>query len=360
MKVETHKYPAPFGDITLVRLVNASGEAVTLSSLGAGIIAVEVADRNGKIENVALSYKNPADYMDDPACMGRTPGRYAGHIARGRFSLDGKEHTLPINIGPDSMHGGPKGFHNRLWNTETFSNGVRFTLESKDGDAGYPADLRAAVEYRWNDEADLSVSYSAESDGATVVNLTNHAYWNLNGADAGDALSQLMRIKASAWLPTDATLIPLGEIEGVDGTPLDFLDFHPIGERIEAQFPTLRQCNGYDNCWVLDREIREETREDGAEVWIQNTMVRDALVLTSPKTGREMHIDTDQPGIQVYTANGLGGSPENVSGRSYDNYAGIAIEPQGFPDAPNHPDFPSQRVDPDHPYFRTTVYRFRH
>lgn len=353
MKVETHKYPSAEGDITLVRITNSRGEAVMLSSLGAGIVAVEVADKSGKIGNVALSYENPADYLGDPACMGKTPGRYAGRIARGKFELDGKEYDLPINLAPNHLHGGPEGFANKIWDVETFSNGVKFNLYSPAGEMGYPADLKASVEYRWSEESELSVTYHAESDAKTVVNLTNHAYWNLDGADSGNALGQLLKIKALGVLATDDTLVPTGDIEAVDGTPFDFLNFRPIDESVKAG-----KVDGYDHVWVLDREVEVTTESDGAEVWRQKAMVKDALVMTSPVSGRELHIDTDQPAIVVYTANGLGGSPKNVSGRSYENHDGIAIEPQGFPDAPNHPDFPSQIVDPDHPYNRTTVYRF--
>lgn len=359
MKVETHNFPAPCGDITLVRLVNNRGESVLLSSLGAGILAVEVADREGKIRNVALGYENPADYMADGPCMGKTAGRYANRIARGQLEVNGRKYELPVNCGPNHLHGGPDGFQNKLWTVDSLlSNGVRFTLFSPDGDSGYPADLKVAVEYRWNDDAQLSISFSAESDAPTVVNLTNHTYWNLDGENAGNALHHLLKIKASGWLPTDDTLVPLDRIDGVAGTPMDFLDFHTVGERINDDFPALKFGKGYDNCWALDRRIDEQTDADGATEWKENAMVEDAVVLASPRSGIALHIDTDQPGVQVYSGNWLSGSPKNPEGRSYDDYDGIAIEAQGFPDAPNQPSFPSQRVDPDHPYFRTIVYRF--
>lgn len=338
----------------MVRLTNKRGEAVTLSSLGAGIVAVEVADKAGKIDNVALSYGDPADYVGDAACMGKTPGRYAGRIANGRMTIDGVEYNLPVNLAPNHLHGGPEGFANKIWEVATLSNGVRFTLYSPAGEMGYPGDVKAAVEYRWNDESELSVTYSAESDAKTVVNLTNHAYWNLDGADAGYALGQMMRIRAFGKLATDPTLVPTGEIVGVDGTPYDFSTMRRVDDDIKA-----RSVDGYDDVWVLDRQVEETTDGDGAEVWTQKAMVKDALTLYSPRSGRTLRIDTDQPAIVVYTANGLGGSAKNASGRSYDNYDGIAIEPQGFPDAPNHPDFPSQEVSPDRPYFRTTIYRFK-
>ncbi|MDE5843731.1 MAG: galactose mutarotase [Muribaculaceae bacterium] len=347
MTVETHNYPTPAGEITLIRLINNHGAAVTLSSLGAGIIAVEVPDRHGKIENIALSYENPADYLGDGPCMGKIPGRYANRIAKGELEVDGKDYRLAVNCGPHHLHGGPQGFQNKIWNTELLSNGVRFTLFSPDGDENYPGNLRVAAEYRWNDEDDLSLTLHAECDAASVINLTNHTYWNLNGADSGSALDHLLRINAPQWLPTDDTLIPTGEMQPVEGTPMDFLDFHAVGERINADFRPLKIGKGYDHCWVLNPDDES------------CLLMRDAIVLKSEKSGRSLHIDTDQPGVQIYSGNWLDGCPKNVSGRTYADYDGIAIEAQGLPDAPHQPSFPSQRIDPEHPYTRTIIFRFR-
>ena len=352
MKIQTHRYPAPFGEITLVRLVNDHGAAVTLSSLGAGIIAVEVPDRNGHIANVALSYENPADYMADPPTMGKTAGRYANRICNGRLIVDGKEYQLNVNCGPHHLHGGPQGFQNQIWNVETFSNGVRFTLHSPDRAENYPGNVDAAVEYRWNNACDLSISFEATSDPPGVINLTNHTYWNLDGADAGNALHHLLKMKASRWLTTDDTLAPTGQLQSVADTPMDFLDFHAVGERIQADFPALKYGKGYDNCWAIDGAL--EAALEG-----KTHLVEDAVIMKSGKSGRELHISTDQPGVQVYSGNWLAGSPKNVSGTSYADYDGIAIEAQGFPDAPNIPSFPSQRIDPSTPYRRTIVYSFR-
>lgn len=358
MEVNSKKYPSVIGDITHVTITNAAGNSVTLSSLGAGIVAVEVPDKDGNVENVALSYADPAEYLADGPCLGKVPGRYANRIALGKFEMNGKVYSLPVNNGPNHLHGGPHGYQNRIWDVELLSNGVRFTLESPDGDCGYPGNLKVAAEYRWSDDNELSLSLQADSDAPTVVNLTNHAYWNLDGADSGNALSQLLKIKALGWLPTDDTLIPTGDIEGVAGTPMDFTEFKPVGRDIKADFPALKYGKGYDNCWVLDREVDERQTETGALEWIQNAMVKDAVVLKSEKSGRELHIDTDQPGVQIYSGNWLSGSPKNRSGRSYEDYDGIAIEAQGFPDAPNKLTFPSQEVDPEHPYRREIVFRF--
>lgn len=318
-----------------------------LSTLGAGILAVNVPDREGKVENVALSYGNPADYMADGPCLGKTPGRYANRIARGAMTVDGKPFSLPVNNGPNHLHGGPEGFQNREWTIEEQSaDTVRFTLESPDGEMGYPGNLKATVTYRWTDDDTLSIEYEATTDAPTVVNLTNHAYWNLDGADAGSVLDHNLKIRASRYLPTDETLIPLPEAPApVEGTPMDFREWRRVGDRILEDFPALRYGKGYDACWCLDSASDE--------------LAVAAVQLTSDRTARLLEVFTDQPGVQIYTGNWLDGSPCNRSGRSYKDYEGIAIEAQGFPDAPNRPDFPSQLLRPGEVYRRHILYRFR-
>lgn len=358
MEVTLHKYQASFGEISIVRIVNSRGAAVTLSALGAGILAVEVPDHAGRIANVALSYENPADYMADGPCMGKTPGRYANRIAAGHLEIDGRTYRLAINNGPNHLHGGPTGFQNHLWDTELLPNGVRFTLHSPDGDENYPAALTAVAEYRWSDDNELSIMLRATADAPTVANLTNHTYWNLDGADSGSALDHMLAIKASRWLPTDESLVPTGEMAPVAGTPMDFTVPKRVGRDIHEDFPALKYGKGYDNCWVLDRPTETVTESDGGTVTRSRAMVRDAVVLTAARSGRSLHVDTDQPGVQVYSGNWLAGSPLNAKGRSYNDYDGIAIEAQGLPDAPNKPQFPSQRVDPEHPMTRNIAYRF--
>lgn len=328
-----------------MRVINGSGAYVTLSSLGAGIVDVVVPDKNGKLTNVALGYEDPASYMADGPCMGKTPGRYANRIAKGRFSLNGEEYELPVNNGPNHLHGGPEGFQNRLWDVRLVDNGVLFSLISEDGDSGYPGELKVEVEYRWSDDNELSISLRALADKPTVVNLTNHTYWNLCGADSGDALGQVLAIKASRWLPTDSTLIPTGVLASVEGTPMDFLSPKAVGKDIREKFDALEYGKGYDNCWALDLP-------QGGGILV------DAVTLEDPESGIKLHVDTDQPGVQVYSGNWLDGSPANAAGRSYRDYEGVAIEAQGFPDAPNQSGFPSQEVSPEKPYFRTIVYRF--
>ncbi len=335
---------SPKGDITLYTLTNASGASVTLSSLGAGIVGIVVPDKEGKLDDVVLGYKNPADYFGDGPCAGKTPGRYANRICKGKFSIDGKEYSLAINNGPNALHGGPEGFMNRIWKSEAVGSHVKFTYEAADGEEGYPGAVKATVIYSWNDKNELTIDLKAESDAKTVVNLTNHAYFNLDGENSGSVLDHELQLLASKYLPTDSTQIPTGELADVKGTPMDFLQAKTIGRDINADFEALKIGKGYDHCWVLDN-------------WHKHTLGK-AAVLTAAKSGRVLEVFTTQPGAQVYSGNWLGGSPENKSGRPYNDYDGVAIECQGFPDAPNHRNFPCQLLCPGEEYNQTIVYRF--
>lgn len=345
MKIEHKTASSSIGEIHLYTMTNASGASVTVSSLGAGIVDVRVPDRDGKLESVALGYDDPADYLADGPCMGKVPGRYANRIAKGYLNVGGEVRQLAINNGPNHLHGGPQGFQNKLWEARELPDGICFTLFSPDGDENYPGNMTAKAVYRWDDENRLTLELSASTDRETVVNLTNHAYWNLDGADSGSVLGEGLAMKASRWLPTDDTLIPTGEIVPVDGTPMDFRTSKRLGKEIGADFPALKYGKGYDNCFVLDG-------------WKPGEMIEDAVVLTSDVSGRAMHLDTDQPGVQVYTGNWLDGCPNNRSGRPYKDYEGVAIEAQGFPDAPNNHSFPSQKLAPGETYMRTIRFRF--
>ncbi len=344
MKIQTERVMSPKGDITLYTLTNASGASVTLSSLGAGIVGIVVPDKEDKLDDVVLGYKNPADYFGDGPCAGKTPGRYANRICKGKFSIDGKEYSLAINNGPNALHGGPEGFMNRIWKSEAVGSHVKFTYEAADGEEGYPGAVKATVIYSWNDKNELTIDLKAESDAKTVVNLTNHAYFNLDGENSGSVLDHELQLLASKYLPTDSTQIPTGELADVKGTPMDFLQAKTIGRDINADFEALKIGKGYDHCWVLDN-------------WHKHTLGK-AAVLTAAKSGRVLEVFTTQPGAQVYSGNWLGGSPENKSGRPYNDYDGVAIECQGFPDAPNHRNFPCQLLCPGEEYNQTIVYRF--
>lgn len=345
MKITSKEFESPKGTITVFRVENASGAAVELSSLGAGINGVFVPDKEGKIENVALSYADPADYIADGPCMGKMPGRYANRIAKGNLVIDGVKHQLAINNGPNALHGGPEGFQNQIWKAEPLADGVRFEYDAKDGEENYPGNLKTVAEYRWSEDNVLTLRLLAETDKATVVNLTNHAYFNLSGADSGCVLDHKMKMEASRYLPTDDTLIPTGEIAPVAGTPMDFSAWKTLGEDIKKDFPALNYGKGYDACWVIDN-------------WAEGKMNDNVVEIIDEKSGRKLTVGTDQPGVQVYTGCWLAGCPKNRSGRSYEDYDGVAVEMQGFPDAPNEPGFPSQLLRPGEKYDRTIRFAF--
>lgn len=345
MKITKRISPSPEGDITLFRIENASGASVEVSTLGAGITSVRVPDKFGNIGEVALGYADPADYMADGPCMGKIPGRYANRIAKGHLEVEGKTYQLSINNGPNALHGGPTGFQNHIWESALIPNGVRFTYVSNDGEENYPGKLTAIAEYTWSEDNVLTLVMKATTDKTTVVNLTNHAYFNLEGADAGSVLKHKLQIKSDKFLPTDPTQIPTGELAPVEGTPMDFRASKEIGIDINADFEPLKIGKGYDHCWALDN-------------WEKGKMVEGAVVLAAPSSGRMLTISSTQPGVQIYTGNWLAGCPKNKSGASYNDYDGVAIEMQGFPDAPNKPGFPSQELKPGEEYKETIKFAF--
>lgn len=344
MKIE--KFDTPIGVGELVTLVNARGASVTLSTLGAGIVSVIVPDKKGNMADVVLGYADPADYLADGPCAGKVPGRYANRIARGHFEIDGKKYSLNINNGPNALHGGPTGFQNRLWTlVEHGVDHVVMQYVSASGEEGYPGTLTARATYTWTDDCTLRLDLEAITDAPTVVNLTNHAYWNLAGHNSGSVLDHTLELRASRCLPTDDTLIPLpGEPASVAGTPMDFTAAKPLGRDIRADFPALKYGKGFDNCWVIDGY------EKGA--------LRTAAVLTDPDSGRRLTVRTTQPGVQVYTGNWLTGSPMGKDGAVYEDYCAVAIECQHYPDAPNRPDFPTTRLDPRETLHETIEFHF--
>lgn len=344
MEIHTTTLPSVRGDVTVVELTNTSGARVRLSSLGAGIVAIEVPDREGKLRNVTLTYADPAnDYFEDGPCMGKTPGRYANRIALGKFTLDGVDYQLATNNGPNHLHGGPTGFQNQIWNTEILPSGqVKFSLTSAAGHEGYPGTVEVACTYTFTDDNTLTIRYDATTDAATPINLTNHTYFNLHGVEKANGLAHNLRIAASHWLPTNDSLAPTGEIASVKGTPMDFTEMKEVGRDIHDDFEALRFGKGYDNCWVLDTPGLDTT----------------AAVLESPISGIRLEVVTDQPAVQVYTGNWLDGCPRGEKGETFHDYDGVAIECQGCPDAPNHPNFPSQILRPGETYTRTIEFRF--
>ena len=323
-------------------MTNASGASVVLGSVGAAIVGVNVPDKDGKLADVVLGYGKAESYFGDGPCFGKCPGRFANRIAAGRFTLDGKTYTLPVNNGPNHLHGGPQGFQNQVWDSRKHKGGVEFKYVSADGEMGYPGNVVVVARYEWSEENELRLTFSAKSDARTVINLTNHAYFNLHGR--GSALQHFLRLNCSEYLPTDSTLIPLGEPEPVAGTPMDFLNAKTLGRDIRKDFPALNYGKGYDACWVIDG-YRKGQIQEAAELW-------------SNRSGRSVKVFTTQPGIQVYTGNWLKGCPIGKGGAIYDDYCAVALECQHFPDSPNNPDYPSTLLRPGETFEEAIIFAF--
>lgn len=330
--------------VKLYTLTNSRGEWVKLLNLGATVAGVAVADKDGKIDDVVLGYKDWQSYQGDGAAMGKSVGRYANRIALGKFTLDNKEYNLAINNGPNALHGGPTGFQNRVWSSEIVDNKVAFKYVSEAGEEGYPSQLVAGVEYSWDDDNNLQIIYTATTDGATIVNLTNHLYFNLKGEGNGIIEDHQLTINAKTWLPTDATQIPTGEIAPVASTPMDFTTPQIIGSRIAEDYEPLIIGKGYDHCWVVDNYAEGKLTE--------------VAELYSPESGRLVEVSTTQPGIQIYTGNWLAGSPMGKT-NEYIDRSGVAMECQNFPDSPNKVNFPSPIIRKGELYKQEIVYTFK-
>lgn len=330
----------------LFTLRNSLGAEAVVSTLGAGLVRLSLPGNDRKLHNVVLTYANPTDYMADGPCAGKIPGRYANRIAAGKFTLDGKDYQLAINNGPNALHGGPTGFQNRVWTTiDVRANSVTLQYRSVDGEEGYPGNLTVTAIYTLDqDQNSLRLQIKATTDAATVINLTNHAYFNLDGFESGaDVLGHTLTLIADQWLPTDETLIPTGELAPVDGTPMDFRQPKTLGRDIKADFPALHYGKGYDNCWFMG----------GAGI------MKQAATLQGPVSGRILEVWTTQPAVQVYTGNWLEGCPEGPAGHRYHDYDGVAIECQNCPDAPNHPEFPNAVLRPGEEYDQIIEFRFK-
>lgn len=325
-------------------LKNSKGASVVLSNLGAAIVAINVPDRDGKIADIALGYEKAESYIGDGPCLGKCPGRFANRIAAGRFTLEGKEYELPINNGPNHLHGGPEGFQNKIWESREVDGAVEFMYFSEDGEAGYPGNLKVVAHYEWSEENELKLTFTAETDKTTVVNLTNHAYFNLDGEGSGTIEDHILRLNASEFLPTDENLIPLGESAPVAGTPMDFVNPKALGKDLRADYPAIKYGKGYDNCFLIDGYVPGQLQE--------------AAELYSEKTGRVLNIFTTQPAVQVYTGNWLGGCPAGKNGHTYNDYYGVAIECQHYPDSPNQPEYPTTVLRPGEVYSEAIIFAF--
>ena len=334
---EVHEYTLDNGHGLVLRAIN----------LGGIVTALECPDRQGHRANVVLGFDNLADYVERNPNFGTLVGRYANRIARGRFVLDGVEHRLACNDGPNALHGGPGGWGRRWWAIEPQpvaadgSVALELTLSSADGDEGYPGRVDAGVRYTLTPDNAWRIDYRATSDRTTVVNLTHHGYYNLAGA--GAALEQTLSLHASLYLQVDATLIPTGVAE-VDGTPFDFRAPTRIGARIRQGHAQLLAARGYDHCWMIDRA--------GRSGLVHAARLADAV------SGRVMDIETTEPAIQFYSGNFLDGRLRGHRGEAYRQGDGVCLETQHCPDAPNRPDFPTTVLRPGQTFRSTTVHRF--
>ncbi len=342
----------PFGKIgsksvDLYTLKNAKGMQASVTTYGATVTSLLTPDSSGKLDDVVLGYDDLESYLKNTFYIGCVAGRYCNRIAGGKFSLEGKEYALPTNNGPNCLHGGMSGFDKKLWEArETALNGIpalEFTYVSADGEEGFPGTLTAKVVYSLTTDNELRIEYSSETDKTTVVNLTNHAYFNLAGAGNGDILSHELSINATRFLPVDPLQIPTGELRPVDGSPFDFRKSVSIGTRIDEQDEQLRIGGGYDHTWVIDKNGSGLTR---------------AAIACDPETGRVLEVFTTEPGVQLYSGNYLENTMAGKSGKAYHRRFGFCLETQHFPDSPNKPGFPSVLLAPRKSFESTTVFKF--
>ena len=330
-------------DAHLYTLSNKAGMEVVITDFGATVVSIKVADRNGKFGDVVLGYDTLEGYENGTAYIGATAGRYANRIAGAKFSLDGKEYTLPKNDHENHLHG---VFNKVLWDAAPGSLNdpslLRLRYLSKDGEEGYPGNLSVEVNCSLNDANELRVEYTATTDKKTVVNLTNHSYFNLAGS--GTILENKLTLRAGRFTPVDASLIPTGELRSVAGTPFDFREAAAVGARIEQDDEQLKLGHGYDHNWVLDAGIKDKPSL--------------AATLYEPTTGRVLEVSTTEPGIQVYTGNFLDGTAHGKGGVNYERRTAICLETQHFPDSPNHPEFPTTTLKPGKKFHSISVYKF--
>ncbi|MCI1186711.1 galactose-1-epimerase [Hymenobacter sp. DH14] len=332
-------------EIQLFTLTNKQGAKAAITNYAGTLVSLMMPDKDGKMGDVVLGFDSVSDYQS-PAFRKANPyigaliGRYGNRIAKGKFTLDGKQYQLPTNNGANSLHGGKTGYDQRIWEATpgTSAEGQTLTLKylSKDGEEGYPGNLQITVVYTLTDANALQIDYTATTDKATVVNLTNHAYFNLSHGVSKDILAHKVTIPADRYTVVDADLIPTGELRPVKGTPFDFTTPHAIGERI-AQVP-----GGYDHNWVLNNTTGQHS----------------AATVYDPASGRTMEVTTDQPGIQFYTGNFLDGTLKGKGGTVYGKHAGFCLETQHFPDSPNQPKFPSTVLKPGETYHTVSTYTF--
>ena len=333
-------------------LKNSNGVQATIITYGGILQALVVPDKNGKGEDIVLGFDDVDGYIKNGnVYFGATIGRFGNRIAGGRFELDGNTYQIPQNDGSNALHGGPEGFDTKVWkakpSNQDDSVGVELSYVSADGEMGFPGTLTTHVTYSLNEDNELRIEYRATTDKPTVLNLTNHAYFNLAGAGNGTILDQVATLHASHYTPVTEKLIPTGELAPVAGTPMDFLKPTPFGQHIKDDHQQLKYAEpkqgGFDFNWVLDTE--GDVSKLAAEV-------------SDPKTGRVLQLYTSEPGVQLYTSNFLDGSIKGKGGKTYPHWSGFTLETQHFPDAPNQPNFASTRLDPGQTYTQTSIYKF--
>jgi len=344
----------PFGkadgrDVHLYRLTNAQGMRVDITNYGAIVVRLFAPDRHGQLDDIVLGYDTLEEYLKDTPYFGAIVGRYGNRIAKGRFTVDGVQYKLATNNNGNHLHGGRKGFDKVVWDAEPVRKpdavGLKLTYLSRDGEEGYPGNLRCTVTYWLTGDNELAIEYEATTDKATPVNLTHHGYWALAGQGVRDILDHELMLNADRFTPVDAGLIPTGELRPVSRTPMDFTKPTRIGARIDEDDEQLRHGKGYDHNWVLNKEKPGEMSL--------------AARVYEPTSGRIMEVYTTEPGIQFYAGNFLDGSNVGKGGRVYNHRFGFCLETQHFPDSPNHPNFPSTILRPGERYHTKTVYRFR-
>ena len=332
-----------------VVLSNAHGMTARIIALGASIQSLATPDRNGKSANIALGYATLADYLGNPQYFGATVGRYANRIAKGKFTLDGHAYSVPVNNGVNSLHGGSKGFDKVLWTVGEVKHdadkaSVTLSYVSPDGDMGYPGKLTATVTYTLDEANHLSIDYRASTDKTTIVNLSNHAYWNLSGEGSGSVMEHRLTIPGEAYLPVDAGSIPTGEIRKVAGTPFDFRQAKPIGRDIRTNDVQLLNGHGYDHNWVISKD--------------EAPALRVVARVEDPASGRVLTLKSSKPGLQFYSGNFLDGTTVGTGGHVYRQGDAFVLEPQLYPDTPNQASFGSARLEPGHEYRNLIVYEF--
>ncbi len=329
-------------------LTNNHGMSVEILNFGGKVMSLKVPDREGTPGDVVLGYDTPAEYINGNPYFGAIIGRYANRIAGGKFTLAGKEYTLPKNNGNNCLHGGPGGFNNVIWEVTDYKNDdqnhyLKLKYISKDGEEGFPGKLTVFVTYSLNDDNELKIDYLATTDKKTVVNLTHHSFFNLKDDGKTPITGHILKINADRYTPINRDFIPTGEIAPVKGTPMDFTRLVAIGQRINNDFVQLRYANGYDHNWVLNKTGDSLTL--AAEVY-------------ESVTGRRLQVFTTEPGLQFYSGNFLDGSDKGKNGVAYQFRTAFCLEAQHFPDSPNHPAFPTTVLNPGEEYRQTTIYKF--